>query len=85
MMGVGNLHSDELSLSSRHDTGWDRIYHRYPLERLPWELGRPREVLVELVESGRARQGSAGVLGQIAREDTEKGLSMKKCISEWSR
>jgi ubiquinone/menaquinone biosynthesis C-methylase UbiE len=38
-------------MPSSHDTGWDGIYHRYPLKRLPWELGRPREVLVDLVES----------------------------------
>ena len=46
-------------MSSRHETGWDGIYHRYPLERLPWELGRPRRVLVELVESGNVAQGKA--------------------------
>jgi len=38
-------------MSTSHDTGWDGIYHRYPLRRLPWELGRPREVLVDLVEA----------------------------------
>jgi SAM-dependent methyltransferase len=38
-------------MSTSHDTGWDGIYHRYPLRRLPWELGRPREVLKDLVES----------------------------------
>jgi ubiquinone/menaquinone biosynthesis C-methylase UbiE len=59
MMVVDYLHSGELYMSSRHDTGWDGIYHRYPLERLPWELGRPREVLVELVESRRVRPGKA--------------------------
>jgi len=42
-------------MSSRHDTGWDRIYHRYPSESLPWELGRPRESLVELVESEKIK------------------------------
>jgi len=31
---------------------WAQIYRRYPLEALPWELGRPRKVLVELVEKG---------------------------------
>jgi SAM-dependent methyltransferase len=40
-------------MSSRHDTGWDGIYHRSRPEGLPWELGKPRRVLVELVESGR--------------------------------
>ena len=44
-------------MSSRHETGWDRVYHRYGPECLPWELGRPREVLVELVESGRVVPG----------------------------
>ena len=42
-------------MSSRHDTGWDRIYHHYRSESLPWELGRPRKSLVELVESGRVK------------------------------
>ncbi len=44
-------------MSSRHDTGWDRIYHRYRPECLPWELGKPRGVLVELVDSGRVVPG----------------------------
>jgi SAM-dependent methyltransferase len=39
-------------MSSSHERGWDGAYHRYPLRSLPWELGRPREVLVNLVESG---------------------------------
>lgn len=39
-------------MSSRHDKGWDEVYHRHRLECLPWELGRPRKVLVELVDSG---------------------------------
>jgi SAM-dependent methyltransferase len=42
-------------MSSSHERGWDGAYHRYPLRRLPWELGKPREVLVDLVESGRVR------------------------------
>lgn len=42
-------------MSSRHDTGWDKIYHCYGSESLPWELGRPRESLVELVESEKIR------------------------------
>jgi SAM-dependent methyltransferase len=40
-------------MSTSHDTGWDGIYHRYPRRRLPWELGRPRDVLVDIVESKR--------------------------------
>ena len=38
---------------------WDRVYRGYPLEDLPWELGRPRKVLVELVEKGLIRKGKA--------------------------
>jgi len=38
---------------------WDRIYRKYPLETLPWELGRPRKVLVDLVEGGLMRGGKA--------------------------
>ncbi len=34
---------------------WDRVYRDYLLEELPWELGKPRETLVELVESGRIK------------------------------
>jgi len=36
---------------------WDQIYTRYPLETLPWELGKPRRVLVELVEKGLIQKG----------------------------
>lgn len=39
-------------MSSRHEKGWDRIYHWRSLQSLPWELGKPRKVLVELVEHG---------------------------------
>lgn len=46
-------------MPSRHDTGWDRIYHRYRPESLPWELGRPREVLAEVVNSGRVAPSGA--------------------------
>ncbi|UCD96300.1 MAG: class I SAM-dependent methyltransferase [Candidatus Bathyarchaeota archaeon] len=42
-------------MSSRHDVGWDRIYH-HP-ENLPWELGQPRNVLMKLVESRRLVPG----------------------------
>jgi ubiquinone/menaquinone biosynthesis C-methylase UbiE len=38
---------------------WDQIYRKYPLETLPWELGRPRKVLVELVEKRLIRKGKA--------------------------
>jgi ubiquinone/menaquinone biosynthesis C-methylase UbiE len=38
---------------------WDQIYRRYPPEALPWELGRPRKVLVDLVEKGLIKKGKA--------------------------
>jgi len=38
---------------------WDQIYRRYSIETLPWELGRPRKVLVELVEKGLIKRGKA--------------------------
>jgi len=38
---------------------WDRVYREYPLEELPWELGRPREVLVRIIESGKVKPGNA--------------------------
>lgn len=46
-------------MHSRHDAEWDRIYHRYRPESLPWELSKPRTVLVELVDSGRIVPGKA--------------------------
>jgi len=36
---------------------WDQIYRRYPLESLPWELGRPRKVLVDLIEKELIKPG----------------------------
>ncbi len=42
-------------MSSRHEVGWDRIYHRYCPESLPWELGKPRKALVELGVSGKVK------------------------------
>lgn len=38
---------------------WDRIYRTYPIEALPWERGKPREALVELVEEGGLPRGKA--------------------------
>ncbi len=38
---------------------WDYIYRNYPLNELPWELGRPREILVRLVEEGTINPGKA--------------------------
>jgi SAM-dependent methyltransferase len=44
---------------SRHEKGWDRIYHRYGSGSLPWELGKPRDILVEVVESRQVMRGRA--------------------------
>jgi len=38
---------------------WKRIYKEYPPSNLPWELGRPREVLVDLIESGLIKEKRA--------------------------
>ena len=37
-------------MCSRHDRGWDEIYHRKNHKALPWELGKPRDGLVNIVE-----------------------------------
>ncbi len=44
---------------SRNYEKWDQVYRRYQLETLPWELGRPREALVKLVEKGIIKKGKA--------------------------
>jgi 2-polyprenyl-3-methyl-5-hydroxy-6-metoxy-1,4-benzoquinol methylase len=36
---------------------WDQIYRKYPLESWGWELGKPRPVLVEFVETGIIKKG----------------------------
>lgn len=36
---------------------WDQIYRKYPLETLGWEPGKPRKVLVELVDKGIIKPG----------------------------
>ncbi|HJW65927.1 MAG TPA: class I SAM-dependent methyltransferase [Candidatus Bathyarchaeia archaeon] len=38
---------------------WDRIYQKYPLEELGWELGKPRPILREYVEKGLLKRGKA--------------------------
>jgi ubiquinone/menaquinone biosynthesis C-methylase UbiE len=38
---------------------WNQVYESYPLEDLPWELGKPRDILVELVEKSKIRIGKA--------------------------
>ncbi len=45
-------------MSSQYER-WDQVYRKYPPEALPWELGRPRKVLVDLVESGKVKPGKA--------------------------
>jgi len=38
---------------------WDLVYRDHPDEVLPWELGKPRKTLVDLIESGRVQLGAA--------------------------
>lgn len=38
---------------------WDEIYRKHPLETLPWELGKPRKILVNLIEKGIIKKGKA--------------------------
>lgn len=38
---------------------WEDVYRRHPLEDLPWERGKPREALVEVVEKGLVEPGKA--------------------------
>lgn len=39
-----------------HDyTNWDEVYRKNSPEELPWELGKPRDFLVELIESGKIK------------------------------
>jgi len=45
-------------MSSNYED-WDYVYRNYPLDELPWELGRPREILVRLVEEGTIDPGKA--------------------------
>ncbi|HKZ93433.1 MAG TPA: class I SAM-dependent methyltransferase [Candidatus Bathyarchaeia archaeon] len=38
---------------------WNLVYREYPAEVLPWELGRPRKTLVDLIESGTVKLGKS--------------------------
>ena len=38
---------------------WDLIYKKYPLNELGWELGRPRDILVEYMNKEMIRPGKA--------------------------
>lgn len=38
---------------------WNRIYEENPLASLPWELGRPRKQLIEVVQKGKMKRGKA--------------------------
>lgn len=38
---------------------WDDVYRDYPAETLPWELGKPRKTLIDLIERGRIKLGTA--------------------------
>jgi ubiquinone/menaquinone biosynthesis C-methylase UbiE len=37
---------------------WDDVYRDYPAGTLPWELGKPRKTLIDMVESGRIQLGN---------------------------
>lgn len=43
-------------MGSNYDN-WDQIYQTYPLCSLGWELGKPRPILVKLVEEGLITKG----------------------------
>lgn len=45
-------------MNSSYDE-WDQIYRKYTLESLVWELGKPRKILVNLVEKGLVKEGKA--------------------------
>ena len=38
---------------------WDEVYRNYPAETLPWELGKPRKTLIDLIQNGRIQPGNA--------------------------
>ena len=38
---------------------WDKVYRKYPLEELGWELGKPRPLLVEYMQKGLIPKGKA--------------------------
>jgi ubiquinone/menaquinone biosynthesis C-methylase UbiE len=38
---------------------WDQIYREVPVDQWGWELGKPRPILVEMVENGKIPQGQA--------------------------
>jgi ubiquinone/menaquinone biosynthesis C-methylase UbiE len=46
-------------MSSSKYKDWDDVYRNYPAEALPWELGKPRKTLIDLIENGRIQPGSA--------------------------
>ena len=41
---------------------WDTIYRKNPLNTLGWELGRPRPVLVELIDKCYPKRKNSGCL-----------------------
>jgi SAM-dependent methyltransferase len=40
-------------------SSWDRVYHECPLGKLPWESGKPRPILVQVIEGGLVKPGKA--------------------------
>lgn len=61
---------------------WDEVYRKHPPEALPWELGRPREVLVDLIETGKVKPGKAldicCGMGTNALYMAEKGFQVQR-------
>jgi ubiquinone/menaquinone biosynthesis C-methylase UbiE len=44
---------------STNGNEWEQTYRNYPLSELGWELGKPRQILVEYVEEGVVKKGKA--------------------------
>ena len=38
---------------------WDEVYRNYPAETLPWELGKPRKTLIDLIKKRIIQPGKA--------------------------
>jgi hypothetical protein len=56
-LGIYSKAVSQMTSSSYRD--WDEVYRDYTAEALPWELGKPRKNLTDLVENGRIQPESA--------------------------
>jgi ubiquinone/menaquinone biosynthesis C-methylase UbiE len=78
LVWVWNL-IERASVSSNYDE-WDQVYRKNPLQSLPWELCKPRPLLVDLVERGIIKPGKVLDLCCGAGSNTvflaEKGFSV---------